>query len=93
MSEIRDKAKREIANYLTDQFLGQPSDYPPDECFKEANHILSIPELAVVDREAELEWETETACVGDCNISCHSIERNITQRRMLKDGYVKEIKE
>jgi hypothetical protein len=39
---IQEEIKEWIAHYLTDQFLGQPSDYPANECYGEANKILKF---------------------------------------------------
>jgi len=88
MSETRDKAKQRILDLVD---IGQKNEQFP---WFVAEQILSIPELAIIDREAELPFdiEAETECVGQCNITCHNIERKLTMEGMLKAGYVKEVK-
>ena len=52
-----EKMAQEIANYLTNRFIGQPEDYPDNECLKEAKVILAKvgyclpPELKVLSDE------------------------------------------
>ncbi len=38
--------RKKIANYLTDQFIGKPENFPDDECNHEAEHILNLVEKA-----------------------------------------------
>lgn len=96
MAEIRDKAKTRVAELVLSAFVnakgcqkanttGVCYPFDMDKCVHcLANIILSIPEIAVVDREAELpEADPEYACF-DCDIA---------QEDMLNEGWVKEVKE
>jgi len=65
MSEIRDKVEKEIADILYKREYNKPYDYPNLETglsrfertvlYREIiDKVFSIPELAIVDREAEI---------------------------------------
>lgn len=98
MSEIRDRARQRVIEILV-----KPLKVPYQEdaavmmvqgCINQAEEILSIPELAVVDREAELpigrwsfqipgdqqDWLNQKKGYGEA------------QQDMLKAGWVKEDK-
>jgi len=34
--------KEQIANYITNQFIGEPKEFPSDECLHEATVILAL---------------------------------------------------
>ena len=92
MSEIRDKVKTRILEIITDRYWGSwlsavnPTLRDITGCWTEAQSvvelILSIPELAIVDREVELPgfWMGEEMPYG--------------MRSMMREtGRVKEVKE
>ncbi len=92
MSEIRDKVKRQLDDIFRDYMSGETWD----NCAKK---ILSIPELAIVDREAELPKRmTREAIPGDMARSME-LNKNINfgyeqaQQDMRKAGWIREIKE
>jgi len=73
MLEIRDRVKVEILKAIVES--------EPEEI---VSAILSIPELAIVDRDAELSrnhWENEDMQRG----------WDIAQKVMVKGGWVKEV--
>ena len=81
MSEIRDRVGRTVAEAIV-------------ECWDKrklsgetARAILSIPELAVVDRKAELPDPDPHNYEGEFEAIC------ATKDVILKEGWVKEVKE
>ncbi len=32
----------DVANYIIEQFIGTPKEFPEDECLEEAKHIIAI---------------------------------------------------
>jgi len=78
MSEIRDKVEAQITHSL---YTISP-DCLEERCRELAEEILSIPEIAIVDREAELPvyWQDERM-----PFKMHNLLR--------EQGWVKEIKE
>ena len=96
MSKIRDKAREKIAEYLYKNFTVDGAKSMPywsgvrdslrQRLLAKADEILSIPELAVVDREAEL---------PDCPY--HRFRQphcpyGKAQQDMCKAGWIKEDK-
>ncbi len=82
MSEIKDKVKKQLSWVYAE--IGTPSGnqktyLSPDQI----NQILSIPELAIVNREAKLPepYPNHVSLCTDVQVD------------MLKAGYVKEIKD
>jgi len=99
MSEIRDKARGEIAQHIYDAvFPGadwdEPSEYEKEPFYDRASQLLSIPELAIVDRDAELPpiivRDAEGQSDGLDEFGRGQIDG---QRRMLNEGWIKEVKE
>lgn len=101
MSEIRDNAREKISRILcsVDKGLaGRAVNRKP--YLLKADKILSIPELAVIDRKAELPWNedipkefNELACGAEDdsdNVSRRAYM--LAQQDMLKGGWVKEVK-
>ena len=100
MSEIRGRAKEKVVAVI------HLNSYYRCECGKEfrmpspksvADVILSIPELVVVDREAELPkypYPLVTQIAGEKEIvdTWHQVYDK-AQQDMLKAGYVKEVKQ
>ena len=88
MSEIRDRAEEKI----TGEIVACASTYTFGtllEFAKQyASKILAIPEIAVVDRDAELPENPHNSC---CATEAWLIY-DTAQQDMLKAGYVKEIK-
>ncbi len=83
MSEIRDRV-----NFKLLLILDACKSAKEEEGFDFSpyiKHITDIPELAVVDREAELPSDPFTI-----RVCCETYARSC--RRLLKAGYVKEIK-
>jgi len=86
MSEIRDRAILQLVNILVnyeadrDHSLSQSVD-----------KILAIPELAIVDRDAELPPNPLPNPPDDEGEIISWLGYNEAQRDMLKAGYVKEI--
>lgn len=85
MAEPRDEVREHIVLILTDlkeDILNRDALKPPDNYVElVAKEILSIRELAIVDRNAKLpsiEWELPAYCAG--------------QNSMVLEGWVKEIK-
>lgn len=76
MSKIRDRVKRKLEAIVT---------YEEISTIEKVQSILSISELAIVDREAKLP-ELLTTMGG-------YISPSDTQQNMLNAGYVKEVKE
>lgn len=77
MSEIREKVKEKLDGILANGIYGWRQEH---EIIKDAvlEVILSIPELAIVDREAELHC---------------SYDPRMSEIRLRKEGWVKEINE
>ena len=111
MEEIRDKAISKLRGILDagDMMLNPPEDmdgFIDKEAVKQSRieQILSIPEIAIVDRDAELP-ENKMKCsmriIGEPEITKQvqeDIEREMSiyemaQQDMLKAGYVKEVKD
>lgn len=47
-----DEARKEIAQYLTKQFVWyDPTDLPENECYGEADHILAMASICVLHPE------------------------------------------
>lgn len=81
-------AKRKIAKRIDFYFCLRPDkEATPEQC---ADKILSIPELAVVDRDAELPKNPYDS--PNYSHIVESIAFNCAIEIMLKAGYVKEIK-
>ena len=92
MSKIRDRVKKKLSWVYTE--IGTPSGnrityLSPDEI----EQILSIPEIAVVDRDAELPRNPYRCCTEDEILRESHYSYKEAQNKMLKAGYVKEIKE
>jgi len=92
MSEIRDKVEQQLNDIFRDYMSGETWD----NCAKK---ILSIPELAVVDRKAELPKRmTRETIPGDMARSME-LNKNINfgyeqaQQDMRKAGWIREIKD
>lgn len=97
MSEIRDKVKGKIGEVI-DRYAGYSMQDDPDQWMRDQlEEILSIPELAIVDRDAELPRivsippnpETHSQDYKDGYVDGQQVYQLIMQ----KVGYVKEIKD
>ena len=93
MSKIRDRVKSKMG-YLMLEEVSMPLGMPE----KIVKKLLSIPELAVVNREAELPEIPDFGYdLGNCRraIKDEPIEAIYTkaQQDMLKEGWVKEVEE
>lgn len=87
MSEIRDRTHIKIASLMRKYFLIKTPEDITDQ-------ILSIKELAIVDREAKLpECPTKADETKDIEIHRYKQGYRQAQQDMLKEGWVKEIKE
>ena len=82
MSEIRDRAIHQLVNILVNYEADR--DYSLSQS---VDKILSIPELAVVDRKAEL--PAFPLATLKANQSCYEA----MSEWMLKAGWVKEVKD
>ena len=78
MSEIRDKVVKDLHTILDDWV---DSKYGQNNAL---NRILSIPELAIVDREAEL--PKIPFCCNDCRTT-----ELYAMNKMQDEGWVKEV--
>jgi len=85
MSEIRDRVRTQFRDILR-QHLEAYQQMGLGASERAIYQILSIPELAIVDREAEL---------PDYRMEPYEVHRTIqkAQKDMLKAGWVKEVKE
>jgi len=84
MSEIRDKARENLEDKLW-KIYSWDWHSDPDQAMKDAlDEILSISELAIVDRVAKPFEGGEVPTIW--NMAYRAAMRN-----MLKDGYVKEV--
>ena len=82
MSEIRDRAKARVKGLIYTYKRVKDADLTDDL----ANQILSIPELAIVDKRAELPKLVST------NDMAKTGER-VGRYNLLQAGWVKEVKE
>jgi len=89
MTEIRDKVRERVATIIRYSLknLILISDDDKEKLLQSADEILSIPELAIVDREAKLP-EVEGKYGSMTATSCRN-----AQIDMLNAGWVKEIKD
>jgi len=97
MSKGRDKVKEEIDNRLRGFIISynQAEDSYQQLLIVEKyrNYILSIPELAVVDRNAELPDNPFTYPHPMVRVSEQRAAYMRAQQDMLKAGWVKEVKD
>lgn len=85
MSEIRDKVKRKLEAILT---------YDETNTIEKVMSILSIPELAIVDREAELpKLKSLTGEAPLAEKTAYLLGVTDTGEQVLKAGWVKEVKD
>ena len=96
MSEIRDKVREKIVELVKRAIMDYNQDPNPECAFdyyvpSVADQILSTPELAIVDRDAELQ-KPPYFSRGGCDDTAHSVGYHVCQQDMLKAGYVLEIK-
>lgn len=107
MSEIKDRVEKELDEMLeveldayTQGLLLHPMNMPRLKGIaKQSLHeaILSIPELAIVDREAKVPQRQK---LGDGDLLLRAEDKNdiylngqlIAQEHMLKAGWAKEVK-
>ena len=89
MSEIKDKVKEKIASYLW-MHLNNPITHDL-EALRRASQILSIPGIAIVDRKAELPGFIDKVMANKSADYIAGLQDGIN--RLLKAGYVKEVKE
>ena len=92
MSEIRDKVREKMIEALQDYDPKAPIDIPCPHC-DIADKILSIPELAVVNRKAKLPENPYNFPIPHIH-EAHSEVRsvyNLAQQDMLKEKWVKEV--
>lgn len=94
MSELRDKTEKRLLDIISDARLTAYQDGKAGHtAFRIGNldfqsQILSIPELAVVDREAEL---PDTPCKRD-GYAVYWRCYQLAQQDMKEAGWVKEVK-
>ena len=98
MTEIRE----EIARHIYDAVFpgadwNEPSEYEKEPFYDRADNILSIKELAIVDREAELpkcdvEYNPLACGPEDDTDNCYRSGWDEAQQVMLKAGWRKEVK-
>jgi len=103
MTQVRDKAKETIRDYLAHQFImgrlyHRTATHENVEAIeRDMERILSIPELAIVDREAELpkcdvEYNPLACGAEDDTDNCYRSGWDEAQEAMLKAGWIKEVK-
>lgn len=100
MSEIKDKVRGEIALCKLCNDYGMTEDAMKlcieqdkirqnhiDDAYKFASKLLSIPELAIVDRDAELPK------IDPHRLSDSAFDYGLAQEDMVNAGYVLEVKD
>jgi len=96
MSKIRDRVKEKVANVVWPNWRNL-ANYHQIKVFEDVDEILSIPELAIVDREAELPLtlsnEKMARAFGGYDFRTSDMREvcKAEQKNMLKAGWVKEV--